>query len=35
LMLFGLYIWFIVRSILPIVQASNLQPMRNPQTWWV
>jgi uncharacterized membrane protein len=35
LLFFGLYIWFIVRSVLPIVQASNLQPINNPKTWWV
>jgi uncharacterized membrane protein len=35
LLLFGVYIWFIVRSVLPIVQASNLQPINNPKTWWI
>jgi uncharacterized membrane protein len=35
LMFFGVYVWFLVRSIIPIVKASNLQPIDNPKTWWI
>jgi uncharacterized membrane protein len=34
-MLFGVFIWFIVRSVIPLVKASNLEPIDNPTTWWV
>jgi uncharacterized membrane protein len=34
-MLFGVLIWFIIRSIIPITRALNLEPMDNPRAWWV
>lgn len=35
LLLFAVYVWFIVRSVIPLVKASNLQPIDNPTTWWI
>jgi uncharacterized membrane protein len=34
-LLFAVFVWFIVRSVVPLVKASNLQPIDNPTTWWV
>jgi uncharacterized membrane protein len=35
LMLFGVLIWFIIRSVIPITKALNQEPMDNPTTWWI
>jgi uncharacterized membrane protein len=34
-MLFAVYVWFIVRSVMPIIKAMNMQPVENPTTWWI
>jgi uncharacterized membrane protein len=34
-LLIGVYVWFIVRSVIPLIKASSLQPIDNPTTWWV
>lgn len=35
LMLFGVFVWFIARSVVPIVKAIDRKPMDDPRTWWV
>jgi uncharacterized membrane protein len=34
-LLFAVFIWFIVRCVIPLVKASNYQPIDDPTTWWV
>jgi uncharacterized membrane protein len=34
-LLFGVYIWFIVRSVIPLVKATNREPIDNPTSWWI
>jgi uncharacterized membrane protein len=30
-----IWVWFLLRSLLPLVKASRAEPLANPETWWL